>query len=55
VATPQDKTWRDGKLPEALNKAHAHPQGRRLTRIQKMRQAERQEEIKVLAGKGAEL
>ncbi len=26
VATPVDKSWREGKLPQALDKARAHPQ-----------------------------
>ena len=49
VATPQDKTWREGKLPEALNKARAHPQWSSLNPHGKLNQAERQEQIEVLA------
>ena len=49
VATPQDKTWREGKLPEALNKARAHPQWSSLNPHPKLSQAERQEQIERLA------
>jgi hypothetical protein len=49
VATPQDKTWREGKLPEALNKARAHPQWSSLNPQAKLNQAERQEQIESLA------
>ncbi len=49
VATPQDKTWREGKLPEALNKARAHPQWSSLNPSPKLSQAERQEQIERLA------
>lgn len=49
VATPQDKTWREGKLPQALNKARAHPQWSSLNPQAKLGQAERQEQIEALA------
>jgi hypothetical protein len=49
VATPLDKTWREGKLPEALNKARAHPQWSSLNPQAKLNQAERQEQIESLA------
>ena len=49
VATPQDKTWREGKLPEALNKARAHPQWSSLNPHSKLNQAERQEQVELLA------
>jgi hypothetical protein len=45
----QDKTWREGKLPEALRKARAHPQWSSLNPQAKLRQAERQEQIAELA------
>jgi len=48
--TPQDKTWRTGKLPEALHKARAHPQWSSLNPHPRLSQAERQEQIEVLAG-----
>ena len=49
VATPQDKTWREGKLPDALSKARAHPQWSSLNPHPKLNQAERQEQIDLLA------
>jgi hypothetical protein len=49
VATPQDKNWREGKLPNALIKARAHPQWSSLNPQAKLSQAERQEQIEVLA------
>ncbi|MGO2766734.1 GTPase/DUF3482 domain-containing protein [Pseudomonas taetrolens] len=48
VAMPQDKTWREGKLPEALNKARAHPQWSSLNPHPKLSQTERQEQIEAL-------
>jgi hypothetical protein len=55
VATPQDKTWREGKLPEALNKARAHPQWSSLNPQAKLNQAERQEQIEALVARVLEL
>jgi hypothetical protein len=49
VAAPQDKSWREGKLPEALNKARAHPQWSSLNPHPKLNQAERQEQVEALA------
>ena len=49
VATPQDKTWREGKLPEALSKARAHPQWSSLNPHSRLGQAERHEQIERLA------
>ncbi|MNI35204.1 hypothetical protein D3C73_892190 [compost metagenome] len=49
VATPQDKGWREGKLPEALSKARAHPQWSSLNPQPKLNQAERQEQVESLA------
>ena len=51
LATPQDKSWREGKLPEALNKARAHPQWSSLNPQGKLNQAERQEQVELLAQK----
>lgn len=48
--TPQDKTWREGKLPDALHKARAHPQWSSLNPHPKLNQTERQEQVEVLAG-----
>jgi hypothetical protein len=47
--TPQDKTWREGKLPDALHKARAHPQWSSLNPHPKLDQSERQEQVEVLA------
>ncbi|MFJ3485654.1 DUF3482 domain-containing protein [Pseudomonas sp. NPDC090202] len=47
--TPQDKTWREGKLPEPLHKARAHPQWSSLNPHAKLNHAERQEQVEVLA------
>lgn len=49
VSTPQDKAWRAGKLPDALHKARAHPQWSSLNPHPRLSQAERQEQIEVLA------
>lgn len=46
---PLDKTWREGKLPEDLRKARAHPQWSSLNPHPKLNQAERQEAIDGLA------
>ncbi|MGV8919396.1 MAG: GTPase/DUF3482 domain-containing protein [Pseudomonas sp.] len=50
VSAIQDKTWREGKLPDALHKARAHPQWSSLNPQAKLSQAERQEQIETLAG-----
>ena len=50
VATPQDKTWREGKLPDALGKARAHPQWSSLNGHKRLNQSERDEQIEQLAG-----
>jgi hypothetical protein len=47
--TPQDKSWREGKLPEALHKARAHPQWSSLNPHAKLNHAERQEQVEALA------
>ncbi|MDH0747242.1 GTPase/DUF3482 domain-containing protein [Pseudomonas sp. GD03842] len=49
LETPQDKSWREGKLPDALHKARAHPQWSSLNPHAKLNQAERQEQIEALA------
>jgi len=49
LGTPQDKTWREGKLPDALQKARAHPQWSSLNPRSKLNQAERQEQIERLS------
>ncbi|MEN1834566.1 GTPase/DUF3482 domain-containing protein [Pseudomonas lijiangensis] len=49
VSEPQDKAWREGKLPDAVRKARAHPQWSSLNPGAKLSQAERQEQIENLA------
>jgi hypothetical protein len=49
LAAPEDKGWREGKLPEALRKARAHPQWSTLNPGARVNQAERQEQIDALA------
>ena len=49
LTAPLDKTWREGKLPEALHKARAHPQWSSLTPGAKLNQSERQEQVEALA------
>jgi len=49
LGTPLDKTWREGKLPDALQKARAHPQWSSLNPRSKLNQAERQEQIERLS------
>ncbi|QQQ50223.1 DUF3482 domain-containing protein [Pseudomonas syringae] len=49
LTTPQDKTWRKGKIPEPLSRARAHPQWSTLNPQPKPNRAERQEAIDELA------
>ncbi|MEL4166887.1 small GTP-binding protein domain-containing protein [Pseudomonas sp. NFACC49-2] len=49
IDTPQDKGWREGKLPEALAKARAYPYWSSLNPRPRLSQAERQEQIEQLA------
>uniref|UniRef100_UPI0028998144 DUF3482 domain-containing protein n=2 Tax=unclassified Pseudomonas TaxID=196821 RepID=UPI0028998144 len=44
----EDKAWREGKLPEALHKARAHPQWSSLNPGARLNQAERQEQLEQL-------
>ncbi|MEK2609572.1 GTPase/DUF3482 domain-containing protein [Pseudomonas shirazensis] len=43
-----DKAWREGKLPEALHRARAHPQWSSLNPGARLNQAERQEQLEQL-------
>ena len=43
-----EKAWREGKLPEALSKARAHPQWSTLNPGAKVNQPERQEQLEAL-------
>lgn len=47
--TPQDKSWREGKLPDALHKARAYPQWSSLNPHSKLNQADRHEQVEALA------
>jgi hypothetical protein len=47
--TPQDKAWREGKLPEALHKARAHPQWSSMNPHSRLNQTERQEQVEALS------
>ncbi|KTB86836.1 GTPase/DUF3482 domain-containing protein [Pseudomonas syringae] len=49
LTTPQDKTWRKGKIPEPLSRARAHPQWSTLNPHPRPNQGERQEAIDELA------
>ena len=49
LATPQEQTWREGKLPPPLHKARAHPEWSRLNAGAELQQAERQAQIRRLA------
>lgn len=50
VAMPAaDKAWREGKLPEALQKSRAHPQWSALNSAAKFSQPQRQEQVEALA------
>jgi hypothetical protein len=42
---PDDKTWRQGKLPEALQRCRAHPQWSSLNPGARLEQAERQQQL----------
>ena len=46
---PGDDGWRQGKLPEALRKARAHPEWSSLNPGARLEQAERQEQVQRLA------
>lgn len=49
LTAPLDKTWREGKLPDALHKARAHPQWSSLNPGARLNQNERQEQVEALA------
>lgn len=48
VASPEDKQWREGKLPEALRKARAHPEWSTLNGRKRVDKSERQEQVDAL-------
>ncbi len=49
MTAPDEKQWRQGKLPPALGKARAHPEWSSLNPGAELEQAERQEQVKALA------
>ncbi len=49
VDSPEDKHWREGKLPEALRKARAHPEWSTLNGRKRVDKSERQEQVDALA------
>ena len=49
VATPQEQTWREGKLPDALNKARAFPQWSSLNGHKRVNQSDREEQVEALS------
>jgi len=49
VASPEDKQWREGKLPEALRKARAHPEWSTLNGRKRVDKSECQEQVDALA------
>ncbi|WP_248805221.1 DUF3482 domain-containing protein [Pseudomonas sp. MWU13-2100] len=51
MSLPADTNWREGKLPEALHKARAHPQWSSLNPQARLSQPERQEQIDLLLGR----
>jgi small GTP-binding protein len=48
LAIPDEKAWREGKLPDALGKARAHPQWSTLNPGSRVNQAQRQEQLEAL-------
>jgi len=42
LATPQDQGWREGKLPEALQRCRAHPEWSSLNAGARLQDGERQ-------------
>ena len=49
VQSPEDRQWREGKLPEALRKARAHPEWSGLNGRLRSEKTERQEAVAQLA------
>ena len=49
LAIPQDESWRQGKLPDALHKARAHPEWSSLNPSARLEDGERQEQVQQLA------
>lgn len=49
LAAPQDDSWRQGNLPEALRRARAHPEWSSLNAGARLEQVERQQQVTQLA------
>ncbi|MEA1604941.1 DUF3482 domain-containing protein [Pseudomonas spirodelae] len=49
LAAPQDASWREGKLPDALHKARAHPEWSSLNPGAELQQSEREMQLNTLA------
>jgi hypothetical protein len=49
LTTPQDASWREGKLPDALHKARAHPEWSSLNPGARLEDGERQAQIDALS------
>jgi hypothetical protein len=49
LTAPQDASWREGKLPDALHKARAHPEWSSLNPGAQLEDSERQEQVQRLA------
>ena len=49
LAAPEDSSWRQGNLPEALHRARAHPEWSSLNPGARLEQAERQEQLGILS------
>ncbi|UCO98452.1 GTPase/DUF3482 domain-containing protein [Metapseudomonas lalkuanensis] len=49
IDTPEEKQWREGKLPAVLGKARAHPEWSSLNPDAELEQAERQGQVAALA------
>lgn len=49
VTMPADTSWREGKLPQSLQKARAHPQWSALNAQPQLSQPQRQEQVEALA------
>ena len=47
--TPGDDSWREGKLPEALRRARAHPDWSSLNPGARLEQVERRQQVDALA------
>lgn len=50
LGAPQEALWREGKLPEPLHRARAHPEWSSLNPGARLEQVERQEQVTLLAG-----